>query len=134
MWSAGTCRALFHMKSLSVEFAEKFLLDLIRRGVWDFMTRFCEQLFTTLNIVERCGMLLKIDCLLGKYFEDNFEFYQEFTFAPLPLHFNKIKERGFDQAFLIARQVARALKLPLEGGLLRRVKAVALLVGNHKQK
>ena len=36
-----------------------------------------------------------------------------------------MKERGFDQAFLIARQVARILNLPLEGGLLRRVNATS---------
>lgn len=69
------------------------------------------------------GVLPEMDRLLEKYFEENLDFCQGFTVAPVPLHFNKMKERGFDQAFLIARQVARALKLPLEGGLLRRVKA-----------
>lgn len=71
------------------------------------------------------GVLPEMDRLLEKYFEENLDFCQGFTVAPVPLHFNKMKERGFDQAFLIARQVARALKLPLEGGLLRRVKATA---------
>jgi predicted amidophosphoribosyltransferase len=79
-------------------------------------------------------MLLKIDCLLEKYFEDNLDFYQEFTFAPVPLHFNKIKERAFDQAFLIVRQVTRAVKLTLAGGVLRRVKAAALLVTISRNK
>ena len=69
------------------------------------------------------GVLPEMDRLLEKYFEENPGFCQGFTVSPVPLHFNKMKERGFDQAFLIARQVARALKLPLEGGLLRRVKA-----------
>ncbi len=69
------------------------------------------------------GVLPEMDRLLEKYFEENSGFCQDFTVSPVPLHFNKMKERGFDQAFLIARQVARILKLPLEGGLLRRVKA-----------
>ena len=71
------------------------------------------------------GVLPEMDRLLEKYFEENLHFCQGFTVAPVPLHFSEMKERGFDQAFLIARQVARALKLPLEGGLLRRVKATA---------
>jgi predicted amidophosphoribosyltransferase len=60
-------------------------------------------------------MLPEMNHLLDKYFEENLDFYQGFNVAPVPLHFNKIKERGFDQAFLIARQVTRALKLPFEG-------------------
>ena len=63
--------------------------------------------------------------LLEKYFAENPGFCKSFTVAPIPLHFNKMKERGFDQAFLIARQVAKVLQLPLEGGLLRRVNATS---------
>ena len=69
------------------------------------------------------GVLTEMDLLLEKYFTENPDFCQGFTVSPIPLHFSKMKERGFDQAFLIARQVARILKLPLEGGLLRRVNA-----------
>lgn len=69
------------------------------------------------------GVLPEMDRLLEKYFEENPDFCRGFTVSPVPLHFSKMKERGFDQAFLIARQVASVLKLPLEGGLLRRVKA-----------
>ena len=70
-------------------------------------------------------VLSEMNLLLEKYFQENPRFYQGFTVSPIPLHFNKMKERGFDQAFLIARQVAVILKLPLEGGLLRRVKATS---------
>ena len=69
------------------------------------------------------GVLPELDLLLKKYFEENLDFCQGFTVSPVPLHFNEMKVRGFDHAFLILRQVARALKLPLEGGLLRIVKA-----------
>lgn len=74
---------------------------------------------------KQMGVLAEMDLLLEKYFQENPGFCQGFTVSPIPLHFNKMKERGFDQAFLIARQVARILKLPLEGGLLRRVKATS---------
>jgi predicted amidophosphoribosyltransferase len=79
------------------------------------MTQFWEQRLTTLITLDRCGMLPEMDRLLEKYFEENLGFYQGFTVAPVPLHFNKMKEHGFDQTFLIVRQVARALKLPFEG-------------------
>ncbi|MBT6346962.1 MAG: ComF family protein [Nitrospina sp.] len=72
---------------------------------------------------KQVGVLSEIDILLENFFAENREYSQGFTVAPIPLHFNKMKERGFDQAFLIARQVAQVLKLPLAGGLLRRVKA-----------
>ena len=71
------------------------------------------------------GVLTEMDLLLEKYFTENPDFCKGFTVSHIPLHFNKMKERGFDQAFLIARQVAVILKLPLEGGLLRRVKATS---------
>ena len=74
---------------------------------------------------KQTGVLSEMNLLLEKYFQENPEFCQGFTVSPIPLHFNKMKERGFDQAFLIARQVAKVLKLPLEGGLLRRVKATS---------
>ena len=72
---------------------------------------------------KQMGVLSEMDLLLGKYFAANPEPFQGFLVAPIPLHFNKMKERGFDQAFLIARQVAKILKLPLASGVLRRVKA-----------
>jgi predicted amidophosphoribosyltransferase len=61
------------------------------------------------------GVLPEMDRLLEKYFEENLDFCQVFTVASMPLHFNKMKERGFGQAFLIARQVARALSYLLKG-------------------
>ena len=42
--------------------------------------------------------------------------------VPVPLHRDRRRERGYNQAELIARPVARQLKLPLESKLLIRVK------------
>ena len=61
------------------------------------------------------GVLPEMDLLLKKYFKESLNFCQGFTVSPVPLHFNKMKEHGFDQTFLIVLQVARALKLPFEG-------------------
>ena len=41
-------------------------------------------------------MLPEMGLLLETHFEENLDFYQGFKVAPVPLHFNKIKERGFD--------------------------------------
>lgn len=45
------------------------------------------------------------------------EWYHEIPFPtaiiPIPLHNDRIKERGFNQALEIARPIAKALKLPL---------------------
>lgn len=40
--------------------------------------------------------------------------------APIPLHASRRRERGFDQAALLARALARELGLPYRGDLLRR--------------
>jgi competence protein ComFC len=43
--------------------------------------------------------------------------------VPVPLHRTRERERGFNQAELIAREVAKRLRLPLRGVLLMRTKA-----------
>jgi ComF family protein len=45
--------------------------------------------------------------------------------VPVPLHRDRLRERGYDQALELARPVAQALGLPLREGLLRRRKATA---------
>lgn len=42
--------------------------------------------------------------------------------VPVPLHISRVRERGFDQAKLLARDLARELALPVISGL-RRVRA-----------
>lgn len=41
---------------------------------------------------------------------------------PLPLHPQRLKERGFNQALEIARPLARNMRIPLETGLLQRTR------------
>lgn len=49
--------------------------------------------------------------------------------APIPLHGARPRERGYDQALLLAEELARRVKLPLERRLLERVKATEHQVG-----
>ena len=44
-----------------------------------------------------------------------------FTLVPVPLHPARRRERGFNQAELLAREIARVLDAPLALGVLRRV-------------
>lgn len=48
---------------------------------------------------------------------------------PIPLHRKRLVERGFNQAALMAAQVAGALKVPLELRSLQRIKATLPQVG-----
>lgn len=45
--------------------------------------------------------------------------------VPVPLHASRLRSRGYDQALELARPLARALGLPLLGGVLRRVRPTA---------
>lgn len=74
---------------------------------------------------KQLGVLSDIDCLLENYFSKYGKEYLDFTVSPIPLHFHKMRERGFDQAFLLARQVAGILRAPLESALLKRVTATS---------
>ncbi|HET7780658.1 MAG TPA: ComF family protein [Rudaea sp.] len=44
-------------------------------------------------------------------------------FVPVPLHASRLRERGYNQAFELLRPLARSLKIPLAGSLLRRTRA-----------
>jgi len=42
---------------------------------------------------------------------------------PIPLHDNRLRRRGYDQALELAQPIARQLNLPLRADLLRRTRA-----------
>jgi predicted amidophosphoribosyltransferase len=81
------------------------------------MTQFLEQRLTTLITLDRCGMLPEMDRLLEKYFEENLDFYQEFNVAPVPLHFNQMKEHGFDQTISNSPASCEGFKVTFLRGL-----------------
>lgn len=45
--------------------------------------------------------------------------------VPVPLHPERLRQRGYDQALELARPLARGFGLPLAAGVLRRVRATA---------
>jgi len=49
--------------------------------------------------------------------------------VPLPLHRSRLRERGFNQAALLARPVARRLAIPLDTTTLRRVRPTRAQAG-----
>jgi len=49
--------------------------------------------------------------------------------VPVPLHWRRRRERGFNQAWLLARRMARHLSLPARSDLLRRIRFTAPQVG-----
>ena len=52
--------------------------------------------------------------------------------APIPLHDARLRERGFDQALLLAEQLALRAGLPLEPALLQRVRKTSHQVGQSR--
>lgn len=68
------------------------------------------------------GVMKEIAPIMADYFGRREESWKGFYVSPVPLYFRRMKERTFDQSFLIAREVARTLSLPLANGLLRRVR------------
>jgi ComF family protein len=53
--------------------------------------------------------------------------------APIPLHPKRLRQRGYDQAFLLAREAARHWALPTRP-LLRRVRATPQQVGSDRTR
>jgi ComF family protein len=47
------------------------------------------------------------------------------TVVPVPLHLSRLRERGYDQAMLLAHGLARAAQLPLRARALTRTRATA---------
>ncbi len=45
--------------------------------------------------------------------------------VPVPLHRDRLRQRGYDQALELAKPLARALKIPLRADALQRVRATA---------
>ncbi len=68
------------------------------------------------------GVMREIRLLLDDYFAQEKLDRNGFIIIPIPLFAKRMKERGFDQAFLIAKELAGILDLPVMSGLLTRVR------------
>jgi ComF family protein len=72
---------------------------------------------------KQTGAMKEISSLLDLRLTGFAENYTSFYIVPIPLHKDKLRERGFDQSYLIARHVAGQLQLPFWDTLLMRIKA-----------
>jgi ComF family protein len=88
-------------------------------GAYDSVLK---QLIQHFKFCNQPGVMKDIVPLLNDYFDRRDETWTGFYVSPVPLHFRRMKQRTFDQSFLLAREVARTLGLPLANGLLLRVK------------
>ena len=68
------------------------------------------------------GALSEIIPILERALGSQRDLYEGFHVVSVPLHRNKLKQRGYDQSFLLAREVARILKRPLVDHALCRVR------------
>lgn len=70
-----------------------------------------------------------ISSLLGRLMAAAMPALEISVVTPVPLHRSRRRQRGYDQAALLARHVARALDVPLDAGLLTRTRATQDQVG-----
>ena len=68
------------------------------------------------------GAINEIEPFLRDYFGTCREEYQGYSVASVPLHVKKLKERGFDQSFVLAHKIAEILDLPLLVRPLKRIR------------
>ena len=68
------------------------------------------------------GAIQEIKPLLKSHFQNDAQAYEGFHVASVPLHFNKLRERGFDQSFILAQAVAEVLSLPVLVQPIRRIR------------
>ncbi|MDH5457335.1 MAG: ComF family protein [Nitrospinota bacterium] len=68
------------------------------------------------------GAINEIEPYLRDYFETCREEYQGYSVASVPLHVKKLKERGFDQSFVLAHKISEILDLPLLTRPIRRIR------------
>ncbi|KMP10288.1 hypothetical protein UR09_06740 [Candidatus Nitromaritima sp. SCGC AAA799-A02] len=80
-----------------------------------------KELIHHFKYAKQLGVMKEITPLIERFFEQSSENWSGVYVSHVPLHFRKMKERGFDQSFLVAKQVAAVLGEPLAAGLLRRV-------------
>ncbi len=80
------------------------------------------------------GVMADLNPLLSTYLASWDLDCEGVSVTPVPLHFQKMKERTFDQSFLIARSTAALLGRPLVNGLLRRVRPTETQASKTRQE
>jgi ComF family protein len=60
--------------------------------------------------------------LLAEYRDPEFPFLEFDLLVPVPLHRQRLRERGFNQSLLLARRIAQVHSLPVDATTLQRVR------------
>lgn len=88
-----------------------FRFDLARSVVtYTFPIRECIWAFKYRGMVSLASFF---GDLLSEYLLTHPDFYQVDGVIPVPLHLSRLKERGFNQSLLLAKEISRSFKLPL---------------------
>ena len=93
-----------------------------------------KNLIQHLKYKKQPGVMREIRLLITQYFANSESEYNDFTIIPVPLSIQRLKERGFDQAFLIAKEVARVLSLPLLSNAMTRIRDTPYQAGLERNK
>lgn len=82
------------------------------------------------------GRNISIGHALGSFMADfafpDFDFSEYSLLIPVPLHIKRLRERGFNQSLLLARQIGKKYKLPVDFSLLKRCKFTLTQTGLNK--
>lgn len=65
---------------------------------------------------------------------ENFPDFRDFVLLPVPLYKKKLKQRGFNQAEELAKELAKFLKIPIISDVLLKIKNTPAQVGLEKEK
>ncbi|MGD1951205.1 MAG: ComF family protein [Leptolyngbyaceae cyanobacterium] len=83
-----------------------------------------KQTLTSLKYGNQAELGLWLGYLLGQWWQSNQAgHYQELVVVPIPLHKQRLQQRGYNQAALIAKGFCRATRSPLAEHSLVRVRA-----------
>ena len=66
--------------------------------------------------------------------KDKNYFYSADIITSVPLHQTRLKERGFNQSELIAKQLSNFLNLPYDGNILKRIKETSFMYNLSKSE
>jgi ComF family protein len=93
-----------------------------------------KDLIQHLKYKKQIGVMREIRPLLSQYFENSESKYSGFFIVPVPLSKLRLKERGFDQAYLIAKELARILNLPMLSTSITRIRDTPYQAGLERKK
>ena len=84
------------------------------------------------------GRSISLGNVLGSFMADfsfpNFDFSEYSLLIPVPLHIKRLRERGFNQSLLLAKELGKKYKLPVNFSLLKRCKFTLTQTGLNKSE